>query len=142
MPKITSKFPLEKMPKNGFLETYSLDKNGNFLNKKGGLLNDEYNFILTTEGLLKIGNRHHFLANAKNVVAAGNVYIKNGKVVKIDNLSGHYKPKTEETTRYVEVFQNLNFPIKRARLEIRTFREVGNGYIDPDTVYKTMEFKK
>lgn len=142
MPKITNKFPLEKMQKDSFLETYSLDKNGNFLNKKGGLLNDEYNFVLTTDGILKIGNRHHFLANAKDVVAAGNVYIKNGKVVKVDNLSGHYKPTIDETARYVEVFQNLNFPIKRARLEINTFREVGNGYINPDKIYKTIEFKK
>ena len=119
MPKIANKYPHEKMPKHGLEEVYSIDRNGNFLNKKGGLINKEHNFVLTKDGKLKIGDRHHFLANAEDVVAAGNINFKNGKVVNVINLSGHYKPTEEEAFRYMEIFKNLNFPIKRASAAAR-----------------------
>ena len=107
MPKIANKYPHEKMPKHGLEEVYSIDRNGNFLNKKGGLINKEHNFVLTKDGKLKIGDRHHFLANAEDVVAAGNINFKNGKVVNVINLSGHYKPTEEEAFRYIWKYSKI-----------------------------------
>lgn len=49
-----------------------------------------------------IGEFHHssFLSGGK-VAAAGEVEVINGKILSINNRSGHYKPKSELTDQFV-----------------------------------------
>jgi hypothetical protein len=136
-PKISNKFP-----KDGFEQLYSIDKNGAFVNKKGGLLMGTYNFVLRSNGKLKIGFRHHLLANAEEVVAAGNLRFSKGKIVGIDNLSGHYRPTIEEAIKYKEIFMNLNHPIKRAFLDVFEIIHNEAGYVTKRIKVKSIEIKK
>lgn len=142
MPKITNKFPLEKMPKDGYEIEYLINRDGLFVYKNKGLLKTEENFVLTSDGKLKIGFRHHFLANAEDVVAAGSLRINKGKIVGISNLSGHYRPTVEEAMRYKEIFMNLNHPIKRAFLDVFKITHDEAGYVTKRIKVKSIEIKK
>ena len=59
------------------------------------------NFVIDENGELKLGNGHSFLANGKNVKAAGTIKVnKQGYIRRIINTSGHYQPTVSETLTY------------------------------------------
>lgn len=127
--KIKNKFPKEALPKKGYQIKFTYDIKGIFRRSNGNIINNKiYNFVITSSGELRIGLKHHFLGNAQDVLAAGSLRFKNGKISQIDNLSGHYKPNIEESLNFVEVFRVSGIPINRALLKIYKFKDIGNGY--------------
>jgi hypothetical protein len=140
--KIKNKFPKEALPEEGYEIKQILDSKGIFRKIDGNIVGGKfYNFVVTKSGKLKIGNKHHYLGNAQDVLAAGSIRFKNGKIVDITNLTGHYKPNLQESLNFVEAFKVSGIPIKKARFRIYEFIEVGNGYIDPK-LFKTIFIDK
>lgn len=53
----------------------------------------ELDFIVTKSGELRVGESHSFLARSDEVISAGQVTFRDGKIVGMTNGSGHYIPK-------------------------------------------------
>ncbi|GEN75758.1 hypothetical protein [Chryseobacterium hagamense] len=130
MPKITNKFPTEELPQEGFSIKYSINSNGVFRQENGNVFPSlEFDFVITKSGELKIGSKHHFLGNRENVLAAGGIRFKNGRIVEFDNMSGHYTPTAEEAKRLGEILKGLEIYVKRARNEITPLGLNSNGEV-------------
>lgn len=54
--------------------------------------NDTMDFIVTSSGELRAGASHALLAAGDEVVSAGQAVFRNGKLIRINNGSGHFKP--------------------------------------------------
>jgi len=101
---ITNKFPDEALPPNGKVVDYYIE-NGKIKGING--LN-EVDFVITKDGQLIIGNKHHYLGQGQDVMAPGQLKINGqGQIKRIDNLSGHYRPTVQEAMSYEDLFKNL-----------------------------------
>lgn len=82
-------------------------------------------FVVTQDGRLVIGNKHHLLGNAENVLAAGQLRL-NGldQIQRVDNLSGYYRPTLNETLNFPEALKTSGLDLSGATL---------NGYRIPVT---------
>jgi len=138
-PRIKNKFPRDPLPKDGFILDFSMDSNGLLKNSKGNVISDDFNFIITKNGKLMLGSRHHLLGNTEDVLAAGSMKIKRGKITLIDNLSGHYKPTLEETLRFLDILKEINIPIKRANLKVFKIISNSKGYDIEKNLIKTIQ---
>ena len=119
IPKIANKYPIEELPKDGFVLEYKMDSQGVFRQLNDNIFpSREFDFVITKSGELRIGSKHHLLGNRNEVLAAGGVRFKNGKIVEFNNMSGHYRPTAEEAERLEEILNGLEIPVKRARNEI------------------------
>ncbi|UTX48935.1 hypothetical protein [Chryseobacterium sp. MA9] len=119
IPKIANKYPIEELPKDGFVLEYKMDSQGVFRQLNDNIFpSREFDFVITKSGELRIGSKHHLLGNRNEVLAAGGVRFKNGKIVEFNNMSGHYRPTAEEAERLEEILNELEIPVKRARNEI------------------------
>ncbi|MFZ4930502.1 hypothetical protein [Chryseobacterium sp. Mn2064] len=119
MPNITNKDPLDVLPEEGLVIGYKMDSQGVFRQLNNNIFpSDEFDFVITKSGELKIGYKHHLLGNREDVLAAGGIRFKNGRIVEFDNMSGHYTPTLEEAERLGEILKGLEIPVKRARNEI------------------------
>jgi len=137
IPKVINKFPDEELPAEGFILSNKVESNGIFRQANGNIFPTQiFDFVISKNGTLKIGNKHHFLGNREDVLFAGCMKFKNGKIAEIDNLSGHYRPTIEETERLVEIFDKLNIPIKRARIDINAFKVDSEGIVEDFWVTK------
>lgn len=137
IPKVSNKFPDEELPTEGFILSHKTELNGIFRKANGNIfLTQIFDFVISKNGTLKIGNKHHFLGNREDVLFAGCMKFKNGKIAKLDNLSGHYRPSVEETERLVEIFDKLNIPIKRARIDISAFKVDSKGMVEDFRITK------
>ena len=93
-----------------------VDGNGNGVNYA-----KPENFVITMDGKFVLGLRHQKLADNKSIQAGGSVIIQNGKVVQIDNLSGHYEPTVAETKTFPNAFRNAGIDVSGATLKIFDF---------------------
>lgn len=129
-PKITNKFPTEGLPEDGFILSYTVDSNGIFKQTTGNIFKTrEYDFVITKDGLLRLGEKHHLLGNREEVLAAGSMRFKNGKISELHNLSGHYRPTLEEAERLIKILNKLEVPIKRARYDIFIIESNNAGFV-------------
>ena len=75
-------------------------------------------FIINKEGDLLLGNGHFKLNKKdKELIFAGKVGIKSGKINYIDNDSGHYIPTIEESIKFLEYFTKLPY-ISKDKLSV------------------------
>ena len=53
-----------------------------------------YQYVVLEDGTLRIGkgDGHIALTRGGNVLAAGEVRVKSGRITEVNNLSGHYEP--------------------------------------------------
>ncbi|MDQ8142980.1 hypothetical protein [Chryseobacterium sp. CFS15] len=133
--KIKNTVPNESMPIDGKL--YGIVEVENGLLKIDGQIIPKYgsvDFVVTTEGKLLLGKKHHFLGNAQDVLAAGTLKIVKGKVLNISNFSGHYAPSIDEATQFPEIFKTLGIDLEKAYLE--TMELINNK-----PVFKTTKIK-
>lgn len=76
----------------------------------------KFDYVITTEDVLKIGTGHFKLSGgAPTVQAAGQLSIKNGTVSQINNSSGHYKPTVLEGKGSVEALDRLGVNTQNAQ---------------------------
>ncbi len=87
--------------------------------------------MVTLEGKLKIGKKHHFLGDRKSVEAAGTARFTNGKLKNLTNYSGHYQPSIAESFKFPEIFRQLGLKTKGASLEYQYLDNTGK------VIYKT-----
>jgi hypothetical protein len=64
-------------------------------------------FVITEAGELRLGSGHFFLYDSANSVkAAGQLYLKNGKIDVVTNWSGHYQPTVADLKRTEAALKN------------------------------------
>ncbi|MGM0511772.1 MAG: RHS repeat domain-containing protein [Pseudomonadota bacterium] len=118
---IKNKFPDETLPKDGVILPHTIE-NGKIKGIDG---KREMDFVVTQDGRLVIGEKHHFLGNAEDVLAAGQLRLNGlGQIRRIDNLSGHYRPTLDESLNFPEALKTSGLDISGATL---------NGYRIPVT---------
>jgi hypothetical protein len=96
------------------------------------LLNGQYMYVVDLEGNLIFGTRtgtrmpHPTLIGGRNpeVLAAGMVEFRGGRLYSIDNASGHFRPSNESLALVQQIFENT-FPA-------RAFRDSFQGYLTYD----------
>ena len=84
-------------------------------------------FIVTTNGEVLVGSKHTFLSKGESVIAAGELKLRNGIVVEINNASGHYLPTIDEASNYLRIFRELGVNVDKATLTI--LKEDGTTFI-------------
>lgn len=117
-PRITLK---EKTPQNGSqFETYGVTISNGKININGRTVtNGRYDFVITQKGELRIGTGHHNLSDgASTVSAAGRLKIHNGKVTRVNNDSGHYKPSAAETKAGLSELGKAGVNLNNAKVTI------------------------
>lgn len=95
--------------KNGIIERYVVGDNGvGKWQPLNGNTVDDVNFVITTDGKLRIGHGHYNIsAEAQSVYSAGKLQIVNGKVTEVSNYSGHYLPPNDNLYQVEKVFREL-----------------------------------
>ena len=78
----------------------------------------KWDFIVTTKGEILVGRKHSWLSKGEDVLAAGEVKYRNGKLVEISNASGHYLPTIEESSNFLKIFKEGGVDIESATLTI------------------------
>jgi hypothetical protein len=77
-------------------------KNGALVNKQNGQIlktnGEEIDFVITVNNELKIGYKHQTLSGGNEpILAAGQMRVdENGKILKISDATGHYRPAIDE----------------------------------------------
>ena len=125
---ITNKFPEESLAKDGkiFGEVKVINGKVSLTNGKP-IPRGEVNFVITRDNRLIIGKRHTTLSSGDDVLAAGNISIKKGKIKAIDNLSGHFRPTVDESRRLPELFKNLGLDVSGANLKVYQIEHTSSG---------------
>jgi len=121
---ITNKFPNEELPSDGKVIPHKIVDGK--IKVPNGLR--EFDFVVNKGGKLIVGKRHHLLGDRQDVQAAGTMKLQirnNWKLLRIDNLSGHYMPTVEETELFPDILRNAGVEVKGATLEISTIVNVG-----------------
>jgi len=89
-----------------------------------------YDFVIDKFGVLRIGRGHYKLNNKdKYLYFAGRLKIKNGKIIYIDNDSGHYYPSKENLNNLIRVLSSSEHVSKKLIYE----------YVNLDSIYKELE---
>ena len=71
-----------------------------------------FDFVINLDGDILIGRGHYKLNKKQKLLYfAGRLKIRNGKIIYIDNDSGHYIPTKKETERIKEVLQKSKVAI-------------------------------
>ncbi len=105
---ISNKYPNEALPSDGKKVEYTI-VDGKIKVSNGTRY---FDFVVDKDGNLIIGSRHHYLGNADGVIAAGQIKLNgDGKLMSIDNGSGHYKPSATEMEVYPIIFKELGVDI-------------------------------
>lgn len=124
--RIQNRHPLEELPKDGTLFGIADIEDG--VIKKLGDKGDTFptvDFVVTTDGNLKLGRKHHFLGDRGDVEAAGTLKISKGKVTRISNDSGHYLPSLAQADKFQEIFEQLGLNVKGTALHSYYLDETG-----------------
>jgi len=79
--------------------------------------NGEFDFVVNEKGDVLIGRKHSYLSGGQDVQAAGTLKMKNGKVVNIDNNSGHYTPNLEQTKNFKKILSKSGVNVDEAHLK-------------------------
>jgi hypothetical protein len=91
----------------------------------------EVDFVVDMDGNLHVGKGHSYLANGRDVQAAGSMKVNNqGYVRRIDNASGHYAPTVEQGKMFPEILNNIGLRTKNAWLELGDYSFTSSGYVD------------
>ena len=135
---IANKFPDEVLPTDGFILATTI-KDGKIAGLNGLR---EADFVIKTNGEIVIGFRHTVLANGDDVLAAGRLkFDGHGKIRRVTNESGHYRPSVDESMQFAEVFKEAGLDISSARANYFTFTVDADGDITRKTltIDKVME---
>lgn len=78
----------------------------------------KWDYIVKADGEILVGRKHSFMSQGSDVLAAGEVKFSNGKLVDINNLSGHYIPNPGDTFNFLRVFKSTGVDVSNATLSI------------------------
>lgn len=77
-----------------------------------------FDFVITESGETLLGRKHTFLSKGADVLAAGELKIRGGNIVNINNLSGHYVPAPNIDNTYLDIFKAVNINVSKAHLKV------------------------
>jgi len=98
--------------------SFSLD-NGKINLTSRSVTNGTFDFVVTTNGTLVIGNGHYNLSGGASVVkAAGQISLYRGKVTNINNSSGHYQPSVEQGKKFGQTLKEAGVDVNGANLNL------------------------
>lgn len=107
---------------------YSYNRIGGMIFVKNGI--KDANFVVDKNGNFHLGRGHSFLANGESVQAAGTIKIgKDGRTLRVTNLSGHYQPTVTETVRYLSKMEKKGYITGKTWVDIYHFKRSRSGYI-------------
>lgn len=135
---IANKFPDEAFPTDGFILSITV-KDGKIAGLNGLR---EADFVIKTNGEIVVGFRHTVLANGDDVLAAGRLkFDGHGKIRRVTNESGHYRPTIDESMQFAQVFKEAGLDVSSARANYYTFIIAEDGDITKTvlTIDKVME---
>ncbi|MHA7831416.1 MAG: hypothetical protein ACX93O_09965 [Flagellimonas sp.] len=78
----------------------------------------KWDYIVKTDGQILVGRKHSWLSQGEDVLAAGELKFNNGKLVEINNASGHYMPSTDEASNFLRIFREAGVKVEDATLTI------------------------
>jgi hypothetical protein len=99
-------------------------RDGKIYNQSGTLHNPNrgVDFVVGSDGNLYLGNKHQYLAkfggDKNEVIAAGTMKVKNGKVTVVENSSGHFLPTKAETLNYPQILREFGIDLTGSQLFI------------------------
>lgn len=115
------------MPVDGKILDYTVE-NGKIKGINGI---NQVDFVITQDGDFIIGNKHHFLGQGQDVLAAGQLKINGqGQIKRIDNLSGHYRPTVSEAMKYPQLFEEMGFDLKKTWIELYDIEIDSSGLVE------------
>jgi len=82
------------------------------------LASGKFDFVVMTDGQILLGRKHTFLSGGADVLAAGELKIRGGNIVGINNLSGHYMPNLNVSSNYLNIFKKSGVDVSKAHLQI------------------------
>ncbi|UHO39756.1 hypothetical protein H5J24_06770 [Chryseobacterium capnotolerans] len=92
--------------------------NGKVIMNGGTKASGTFDFVVTQSGETLLGRKHTFLSKGADVFAAGEIKIRGGNIVNINNLSGHYVPGYDIANTYLDIFKAVNINVSKAHLKI------------------------
>jgi RHS repeat-associated protein len=126
---IANKFPDEALPLDGKIFGEATISDGRIAIPRRQIPRD-VDFIVTKNGRLLLGRKHHLLGERTDVLAAGQMKINGqGDIKRIDNLSGHYQPTVEEGLKFPMILQNLGINVSGARLQLYRIESTAGGMV-------------
>jgi hypothetical protein len=69
-------------------------------------------FVVTRSGALRMGESHAFLAGGQPVLSAGRATFHSGRLIRLDNWSGHYKTFNVRASIPESAFSRAGFSAK------------------------------
>lgn len=79
--------------------------------------NYDLDFVIMLNGELRVGKGHYYLSDmAEEVIAAGQMGVKNGKIEYLDNWSGHYQPSKTNLLETAKIFRENNLAADNLQL--------------------------
>jgi len=78
----------------------------------------KWDYIVKSDGEILVGRKHSWLSKGEDVLAAGELKYRNGKLVGISNASGHYLPTTNEASNFLKIFRNSGVDVDDVTLTI------------------------
>lgn len=116
---IENGFSDEQMPLDGKQLKYTVE-NGRIKGINGI---NEVDFVITQEGELLIGNKHHFL--------------RQDQTERIDDLSGHYRPTVSGSMNYPQLFESMGFDLNNTWDGLYDIRTDSSGLVEGVTMSYT-----
>lgn len=89
----------------------------------------DFDFVVTMDNRLVLGDKHHFLGNRSDVLAAGQLKLVKGRLARIDNLSGHYQPTVAEAEGFADALRRAGVSPKGATQEFHEITPDANGLV-------------
>ncbi|SEN10639.1 hypothetical protein SAMN05421856_11632 [Chryseobacterium taichungense] len=75
-------------------------------------------FVITQAGETLLGRKHTFLSKGADVFAAGELKMRNGSIVSINNLSRHYIPSPNVANTYLDIFKAIHINVSKVHLKV------------------------
>jgi hypothetical protein len=131
---IANKFPDEALDPKGKIFGQVEVVDGKVTLKDGGKVPSEVDFVITTDNRLIIGSKHTTLSNNADVLAAGQMKINGqGKIKRIDNKSGHFRPTVQESSRVPTLFREMGLDITGSNIQLYRFTIDSDGMVEDIT---------
>jgi len=106
-------------------------KNGN-VSVGGKPLQGKVDFVITKTGEIKMGSNHTNLSGGDNVFAAGELKFRDGKLVGVNNASGHYTPTMEQGKSFLNQLQKVGIDVSEAHLNLMKSDGTSGAHIAPN----------
>lgn len=124
LPNIDLKEPLPQLKGDRFDLNFSKDVNGKHkieILSNCFIPNKLYDFIITSDGLMRIGQGHFRLSDKSNdILGAGEIAINNNGIISyLNNESGHYKPSKDDTYQIYKLFKDMSLTSKYCVIDIK-----------------------